>query len=381
MKNSSSLYGICRTDSTVKTCGKAFGETLEKRAQWENAGTLEFTNRFDDFATLIGFLFGFWVTSFIQKLTGTEDAWWITYPKYVITAFGALISLSNLLNNLQSKSNLVHLARKRLSSLVTMNNTLKQLNVLQESNHDASVSFLDHTTHYTDHKSKSTQRFLRLLSSSSFHVGNGYWDSFFGSVLHAIPTFLQIKNDFCPLLYVLAEIDAYVSIAKLYKEHRATKHSYTFSNYLDTVKGPQLVLSDFWHPMLSPEKAVASSLHLGTIHGKRNIVITGPNTAGKSTLCKAMMLSALLAQTITIAPGTEQKITPFALLNTYLNIVDSVDASQHRSEVRRALNMIQEIQALPRDTFALGIMDEMFRVTDPATGAAAALNWISTWNL
>ena len=53
-----------------------------------------------------------------------------------------------------------------------------------------------------------------------------------------------------------------------------------------------------------------------------NVVITGPNAAGKSTFIKALSLSILFSQTICIVPASNFVLTPFTLINTYLNIPD-----------------------------------------------------------
>lgn len=350
--------------------GGAFKSTLSR-----DAASLELSNRYDDFATIMGAFVGLVITSFIQKLTNTQDSGWITYPKYFFTAAGFAFGISNMVNNLNSRQDLLRLARQRLSSLVELGTTMKNV-TSWGSEHQESAALMSPIrtiNRFTARENIKIRSFLNSLQSSAFNIGNGYWTSLMGPVLKAIPSFLNKKTDLCPALSALAEIDALVSIATLYKEHQDTPQVYSFPDYLPAHNGPQLNTSEFWHPMLPADKAVASSLALGSQDATRNIVITGPNTAGKSTVSKAIVLSALFAQTLTIVPATTQSITPFYVFNTYLNIVSDIGGiSQHRAEVRRAIEIIESISNLPQDKFALSIMDEMFRMTFPHIGATAA---------
>ena len=52
------------------------------------------------------------------------------------------------------------------------------------------------------------------------------------------------------------------------------------------------------------------------------MVITGPNAGGKSTFIKSVTLSLILSQNVGYILGTSMKMTPFKLINTYLNIPD-----------------------------------------------------------
>ena len=86
------------------------------------------------------------------------------------------------------------------------------------------------------------------------------------------------------------------------------------------------------------------------------------------------MLAVLFAQTLTVCAAFKVTLTPFTLINTYLNIVEDAGnaVSQHRAEVRRAKELVSMIQHLPSNQFSITVMDEMFRCTNPSTGAAAA---------
>lgn len=295
--------------------------------------------------------------------------------KWGFTALGVFVSLFSGIQNAKNRGYLMRLARKRLVSLVALSSAARSLVKWREdyAKEAAMLPALDTLATFLDEHNKDLNFFLQSLTSSSFNVKNSYF-SRLGPVLHAIPQFLLLKDRLTPAIHAIAELDALISIARLHKEHQTARLPYSFATYLGKEDGPQIHAHNFWHPALSPEKAVANTLSLGGPEHTRNMILTGPNAGGKSITSKGIVLNALLAQTYTIVPAERISLTPFSMLNTYLNIVDDIGGgtSQHRAEVKRAMALITAIMNLPKDKYALTVMDEMFRCTNPATGACAA---------
>lgn len=343
---------------------------------WNNKGWIEFRNRYEDVMAMFSSLFGFGILELRERILGKNAIGWkMKAAKWGMPLFGLVISVASIITNMKNRAALIDLARQRMSSLVALGTITHQLEKWTEAYPAArkNIQTLEQIFSFGDQENRDLHNFLKSLRSRSFDMKNGYINSFIGPVLSAIPTFLKLKDRLCPLLHTIAELDALTSLATLYKEHEDTDNRYTFATYLGPDDGPQLKAEGFWHPVLAPEKAVPSSLIMGGPKARRNVVLTGPNAAGKSTVSKAIMLSALLAQTATIVPAHSIRLTPFKVLNTYLNIVESHGISQHRAEVRRVRSLVDSLQSLKGDEFGLTIMDEMLRLTDPDVGAAAAL--------
>lgn len=295
--------------------------------------------------------------------------------KWSLTGIGALVSIFSGVQNAKNRGYLMRMARKRMTSLVALSTAARSLAQWREDYPDAAGKLPALTTlsAFIDEKNKDLHHFLHSLTSPSFDVKNGYF-SRLGPVLHSIPQFLRLKDRLTPAVHAIAELDALLSIARLQKEHQTARLPFSFATYLGKEHGPQLHSTNFWHPALPPDRAVPNTLPLGGPDHNRNMILTGPNAGGKSINSKGIILNALLAQTYTIVPAEKVALTPFTQLNTYLNIVDDIGGgtSQHRAEVKRAMELITSITALPKDKYALTIMDEMFRCTNPATGACAA---------
>ncbi len=171
----------------------------------------------------------------------------------------------------------------------------------------------------------------------------------------------------------IAEIDVFVSLAKLYKEHESLVPRYCFVQYAQEQK-PKLVIHDFWNQFVDHKKVVVNSLELGTPGSTGNIIITGPNAGGKSTVLKAIATAVLMAQTFGLAPAQQMILTPFSKISTHMNIKDDIAAgnSLFRAQVLRAQELLEFIQSAHSNSFCFIVIDEMFNGTSPREAEASA---------
>jgi DNA mismatch repair protein MutS len=177
------------------------------------------------------------------------------------------------------------------------------------------------------------------------------------------------KTRLTPLLQMVGMIDAFNSIATL---HIINKDFYTHPEYLLYTDKPILESNDIWHPFLDSSKSVKNDFKLGNDF-PNNMLITGPNASGKSTFIKSVVLGVLMAQTISIVPCKKMIMSPFQLLNTYLNIPDAKGReSLFEAEMYRAKNHITAVNALTNRDFSLVVMDEIFNSTNYEEGVAGA---------
>lgn len=192
-----------------------------------------------------------------------------------------------------------------------------------------------------------------------------------GTILASSYLMKTTQNRLIDIMKAIGQIDAYLSIAKLYKESIGKDATYSFAQYIDQ-ENPYINLKDYWTPFIDQEKVVTNDIELGKNGFARNAIISGPNAGGKSTILKAIIINLLLAQTIGIAPCKQIIFTPFNYLDTYLNIVDDISAgnSLFKAEVLRIKELLETLYKIsPGKCFV--IMDEMFSGTNPIEGEAA----------
>ncbi len=276
--------------------------------------------------------------------------------------------------------------QEKLIAAATLSNTVRDLglqvyqnNVLKSGMN--SVENLKSIFDGSSVKKPGLSDLLHNLSAPTF-AGKPSFFSLNGKVLN---TFNKIQKEIPNLIDLMkfaGQVDAYLSIAKVYKKLAANENAqYCFVDYISATT-PSIDLVDFWHPMLDPNKVVKNSAALsGQDSMAQNMIVTGPNAGGKSTALKAITIAVVLAQTIGIVPAGKMSMTPFALINTYLNVTDTIGReSLFQAELNRAKKLINSITSLNYDQFSFVILDEIFTGTNPEEGKEGSRQVINLLN-
>lgn len=174
---------------------------------------------------------------------------------------------------------------------------------------------------------------------------------------------------------ILAEIDLAFAKAKYAAEINGIEPQFDFADpkfkiqnsKFDVAKG-NLELLDARHPLLDPERVVPITVRLG---GEFSIlIITGPNTGGKTVTLKTVGLLALMAQSGLRIPARVGSRLPI-FSGVYADIGDEQSIEQSLSTFSSHLKNIVEILRAA-DARSLVLLDELGAGTDPVEGAALA---------
>jgi DNA mismatch repair protein MutS2 len=124
------------------------------------------------------------------------------------------------------------------------------------------------------------------------------------------------------------------------------------------------------HPLLGPE-AVPIDLRLGERFGYRALVITGPNTGGKTVALKTLGLLALMHQSGLRVPAADGARLP-VFARIMADIGDEQSIAQSLSTFSSHLrNVVRFLEVAGPQTMVL--LDEIGAGTDPAEGSALAM--------
>ena len=123
------------------------------------------------------------------------------------------------------------------------------------------------------------------------------------------------------------------------------------------------------------EKPVKNNVQLD-----KNIMITGPNASGKTTLIKSTMMNLFLSQSIGFGCYKRCRINPYSYFHSYLNIPDTSNRdSLFQAEARRCKDIFTFVKKHNNERH-LCIFDEIYSGTNPEDAVLCAKIYLNGMN-
>ena len=166
-------------------------------------------------------------------------------------------------------------------------------------------------------------------------------------------------------------------------------HTLGFHGYLDNIEGLQKNIKKenvnfckfttketkfkkVYHPTLVNKSPIKNNVNLS-----KNMIITGPNAAGKTTIIKSSIINLILSQQLGCGFYKKASIQPYQKIHCYINIPDTSGRdSLFQAEARRCKEILDDVCKFP-DKRHFCIFDELYSGTNPYEAVASAFGYLN----
>jgi hypothetical protein len=166
----------------------------------------------------------------------------------------------------------------------------------------------------------------------------------------------------------------------------AIMYSLGFNGYIDCIKGLQTNIKErkmnyavfttdskkgkfvnSYYACLKDDNPIKNDIKF-----KKNIILTGPNASGKTTVLKSTLINIIVTQQFGCGFYDSAKLAPFKHIHCYLNIPDTSGRdSLFQAEARRCKEILDTIGANKSDTHFCAF-DELYSGTNPEEAETSA---------
>ncbi|MEG0762324.1 MAG: endonuclease MutS2 [Oscillospiraceae bacterium] len=171
----------------------------------------------------------------------------------------------------------------------------------------------------------------------------------------------ELEESFTYSYDAMLTIDVLIAKGQLAIEQKASMPQVSYTSSFKIIKAR--------HPLIDKNKVVPIDIELG--NGTDTMIITGPNTGGKTVTLKTAGLLCAMAQHGMLIPAHDSSIV-CVFKNILVDIGDEQSIEQSLSTFSGHIKNITGILELA-DKNTLVLMDELGAGTDPAEGAALAI--------
>ena len=162
-------------------------------------------------------------------------------------------------------------------------------------------------------------------------------------------------------LYYALGYQGYMSILNELYKNVELKLLSNATFYKKSKKDKKVKFKNIVYPVLIKEPTNVSN----DIALDKNMILTGVNASGKTTMLKSVFINIILSQQMGIGSFSSFSFQPYDYLHCYINIIDTSDRySLFQSECKKCQEIIQSIQENPNKKHFC-VFDEIFSGTTP----------------
>jgi hypothetical protein len=348
---------------------------------------------FNPFCSLLLPIIMLLITYFFLRMQGMPIALW-DYLKFSYNIFMRTNSLSRLFSNeeisIKNKLYMLMSIGFYILNIYTNINITIQFHKNLHKIHD----FMNDMKVYL-HKTINSMEDLLLQTRNlkTYQYFNDALDKHRNTLLslkERVDDIPKYKWNFIELFNLGKVMTLYYEIYNSAEYENSLMYSFGFNGYIDNLNGlykniknkninyanfsrkKETRFTDLYHPSLLAQgnKPIKNTCDL-----KKEIIITGPNASGKTTILKSTMFNILITQQLGLGFYKRGTINPYKYLHCYLNIPDTSGRdSLFQAEARRCKDIINSIKGNKERHFC--IFDELYSGTNPYEATASAYGFL-----
>lgn len=213
-----------------------------------------------------------------KHLGTTLQSLCLTIP-LVITAH-SFEQIYQAITNYKTYNTILKQLASRMADIQTFITILQEVDNLIQNNPIFSTLYQDklkaiHTLLNYSPDNIDINHLLQYCKTLPFQSWSYVWHNA-GKLLACYKLFIEHKAIFHDAMYELGQLDAFLSIATLMNQTKATtqQHSYTLTKFLSpkTCSRPHLTITGLWNPMLNNEKCISNDIVMGNNTHTQHII-------------------------------------------------------------------------------------------------------------
>jgi hypothetical protein len=246
-----------------------------------------------------------------------------------------------------------------------LNTTIDNMNVIEQhmKRHDTYTEFINEMVL---RREKCKQLYDNLEKITDFQVNFTTFNRKISEVGYIMKYFYEIHMNIETIetIEYSLGLNAYTeninSISAMYREKRINKCAF----------GKKLKMTRAYYPYLMNNDSIKNNIELN-----KNMIITGPNASGKTTILKTTIINLLFSQSYGYGFYSKATIPLYDKIHCYLNIPDTSGRdSLFQAEARRCKEIIDDLNMSSEKHFC--IFDELFSGTNPNEACASSYGFI-----
>jgi hypothetical protein len=263
------------------------------------------------------------------------------------------------------------------NNMKTIHNHFREIEVYLDTTLQSMDNYLKYAKHLTSHQGFNNELIKKqeILNKINFKIKTiseyrMYNISKFKEIGRVLKYFYELHTDATyedAIMYSIG-FNGYIDCIEGL-QNNLLERKINQANFVDSNK--KVVFKNSYYACLKNNNPIKNTIKL-----KKNLIITGPNASGKTTILKSTLINIIFTQQFGCGFYQSANFKPFDYIHCYLNIPDTSGRdSLFQAEARRCKEILDIIQENKKATHFC-VFDELYSGTNPEEAELSATSFM-----